>query len=379
MEQSLPVVINDTTLRDGEQSPGVAFTTGEKLTLAKALYQAGVTSLEVGIPAMGGAECHGINLIRQALPDAELMVWSRMTQPDLDACMATGADWINISLPASEQQLKYKLGLSLDAMLDKLCTLSYQAINAGLKVSIGLEDASRATDDDLALIAQTAEAVGIHRLRFADTLGILDPFSTFERMSRLVKASSVPVEAHPHNDLGLATANALAAVSAGAQSVNTTLMGLGERAGNAPLEEVSVALEVLKQRKTGIDLAQLPALCKLAKRCSGQGYAPHKSIVGDKVFTHESGIHVDGMLKHPTNYQAFDPQIVGREHRLVLGKHSGGRALSTLLNQLGIQADARQQRQFAKALSSWSEQHKRIPSQHEIENLYQQAVTGGWG
>lgn len=366
------ITINDTTLRDGEQSPGVAFTSEEKIQLAKALHAAGVSMLEVGIPAMGAGEVSTIVQIRKAIPKAELMVWSRMKREDVVQCISTQVDWINISVPASEQHRRYKLNIDIDAMLQSMVTLINLACSHGFQVSIGLEDASRAPISVLTRIAQEAEKAGAKRLRYADTLGVLDPFTTFEQVSQLVTATNLEIEAHPHNDLGLATANAMAAIRAGATAINTTLMGLGERAGNAPLEEVAVALKVLNSGVTGIDLSRIPSLCQLARACSGQSYAPHKSIIGDKVFTHESGIHVDGLLKHPNNYQSFDPRLVGREHRMVLGKHSGSHAVRALLGQMEIAMPSDHYVRLTDAISQWSEVHKRIPTKEDIQRLVKQ-------
>ncbi|MDR9830586.1 homocitrate synthase [Vibrio sp. FNV 38] len=370
------IVINDTTLRDGEQSPGIAFTGDEKVALACALYNTGVDIIEVGTPAMGQAECNAIRQVRQALPDAELMVWCRMTQDDLDQCFTLDVDWINISVPASSQHRRHKLNVTLAYVLKQMSHLIEQSVKRGFKVSVGLEDASRAEHWELIKIAQQAQKSGASRIRYADTLGLLDPFSTFERVSRLVLNTSLGVEAHPHNDLGLATANALAAISAGAVSVNTTVMGLGERAGNVPIEEICVALEVLNKGTTQVNLKQLPALCAIANQCSGQSIPAQKSIVGAKVFTHESGIHVDGLLKHKNNYQAFEPSIVGRQHELVLGKHSGTASVSNLLQSMGISISRSLHAPMMAALGRWSEAHKRIPTEHDLRQIYMQVNAG---
>ncbi|MGR5269698.1 homocitrate synthase [Vibrio astriarenae] len=371
------VIVNDTTLRDGEQSPGVAFKGEEKVEIAQALYKAGVDIIEVGIPAMGMAEQASIQQVRQALPEASLMVWCRMKHSDLDACVSLDVDWINISVPASRQHRLHKLNITLSEMLDKMTVLIRTACKKGFKVSIGLEDASRAEHWELVKIAEHASKAGALRLRYADTLGILDPFMTFENISRLVAHTDMQVEAHPHNDLGLATANAIAAIAAGAKSINTTVMGLGERAGNAPLEEVSVALSVLNKGNTGINLKALPGLCSLINRCSGIETPAQKSIVGDKVFTHESGIHVDGLLKHQDNYQSFAPSLIGRQHQLVLGKHSGWHSLSTQLHHMGISIDRHHHQPMLAALTQWSETHKRIPTEKDIRGLYSQVVCEG--
>jgi homocitrate synthase NifV len=184
--------------------------------------------------------------------------------------------------------------------------------------------------------AEVACRAGARRFRFADTLGVLDPEQTARRIRRLCGAVDMEIEMHAHDDFGLATANTLAAVNAGASHISTTVNGLGERAGNAPLEEAVMALRHLYGIETGVDTRHFPALSSLVARASGRMVAVNKSIVGEAIFTHEAGIHVDGLLKNPLNYQGFDPHEVGREHRTVLGKHSGSRAVRQAYANLGM-------------------------------------------
>ncbi|WP_456296888.1 homocitrate synthase [Vibrio sp. AK197] len=369
------VVINDTTLRDGEQSPGVAFRLEEKVQLATQLSAAGVGELEIGIPAMGDHERQTMLAVRDTVKESQLMGWGRMSMDDLNASLNLGLDWINLSIPASRQQQKHKLGLTLGQVLARIDYVVRSAVQHGFKVSVGFEDASRAEMSDMLFMADMAQVAGASRMRFADTLGVLDPFETFSRVHHLVSHASIQWEMHAHNDLGMATANSLAAIQAGVHSVNTTLIGLGERAGNAPLEEVCVATSVMRHARTGVALDKLPALCSLAKQLSGLQLAGHKSIVGDNVFTHESGIHVDGLLKDPANYQGFAPELVGRHHQMVLGKHSGRKAVIELLHQRGISVSDEQQPRFLEALRCWSEANKRIPSDAELCQLLEQAVA----
>jgi len=226
-------------------------------------------------------------------------------------------------------------------------------------------------------VAERAQAAGARRLRYADTLGVLDPFTTREVIAQLRRAVDLELEMHAHNDLGMATANTLAAVLGGATHVNTTVNGLGERAGNAPMDEVVMALRHLGNRETGIDTRRLPELSLLVAAASGRPVAVNKSVVGEGVFTHESGIHVDGLLKYPLNYQGFDPAEVGREHRLVLGKHSGAHAVrAAYQSNLGIALSPEQAERILTRIRHHALTEKRAPNGDELKRFHQEIV--GW-
>jgi len=367
------IIIDDTTLRDGEQTAGVVFSKLEKIAIARMLDSIGVQEIECGIPAMGEEEQSGIRTLVDLGLNARLITWNRALLPEIEASIACGVQAVDISLSVSDQMIFHKLRKSREAVKEQLKVALGFAKKHDLYVSVGGEDASRADMPFLVELMEITRSLGGDRFRFCDTLGIMDPFTMFDKVTFLRKAvPEVDIEVHTHNDLGMATANAIAGIRAGARFVNTTINGLGERAGNAALEEVVMGLKHACGVETGIDTHRFREMSLFVAKASHRPLSVSKPVVGERVFAHESGLHADGVIKDPNNYEGFDPAEVGLTRSIVIGKHSGTGGLIERYRTLGIAVGRKQAAPLLELTRALSCKRKRDLSNRELMSIYRE-------
>ncbi len=365
------IIIDDTTLRDGEQTAGVVFSKREKVTIARMLDSIGVGEIECGIPAMGEEEQASIRTLVDLGLNARLITWNRALVPEIKASIACGVQAVDISLSVSDQMITHKLRKDRDAVKEQLKVALGFAKQHNLYVSVGGEDASRADMSFLVELMEITRALGGDRFRFCDTLGIMDPFTMFDKVSFLRRAvPDVDIEVHTHNDLGMATANAIAGIRAGAKFVNTTINGLGERAGNAALEEVIMGLKHACGIETGIDTHRFREMSLFVAKASDRPLSVSKPVVGSRVFAHESGLHADGVIKDPHNYEGFDPTEVGQTRSIIVGKHSGTGGLIERYRSMGIVVDRKHADPLLLKTRAMSCKRKRDLTNCELMAIY---------
>lgn len=330
------VILEDTTLRDGEQTPGVAFSIDQKLAIFDALVKIGVRYIEPGIPTMGGDEVTALKTMLERKDEALLIAWNRGVRADIEASLALGFRAIHIGLPTSQTHLENSLGRDRTWLFKRATELIKFAKDHGVFVSISAEDVGRTEIPFLQDYAGVVTAAGADRLRLSDTIGIMTPEKYAERVRSVRTVSDIDTQCHCHNDFGLSIANTLAGLEAGATYFHVCVNGIGERAGMPDLAQMTMALKKFHNIDLGIDTTSLVSLAMLVSEASHQPLPIWQPIVGRNIFAHESGIHAKGMLKDGGTFEPFQADEVGGEQRYVIGKHSGRAVVKHVLEQCGI-------------------------------------------
>ena len=356
----MDINVLDTTLRDGEQTPGVSLTALDKLRIATKLDDMGINYIEVGSAITSAGERDSIKQITHQGFNAEILSFSRPLTVDIDYCIDCDVDSVNLVVPTSDLHIQDKLNKSHDELLE----LSNNAIDYckdhGLTVEFSAEDASRSNIDFLKLVFNNAIDYGVDRICVCDTVGILTPYSSLELFKNL-NHFKVPIACHCHNDFGLAVANTLSALKGGASEIHTTVNGIGERAGNTSFEECIVSIERLfPEFSTNISINEIYDISKLVARLTGVYIQPNKAIVGENAFAHESGIHSDGIIKNSATYEPITPELVGRKRKFIIGKHMGTHALNYHLKELGYNFNKNQLSQICRDVKVLADKGKTV-------------------
>ena len=355
--------IFDTTLRDGEQTPGISLSPDQKLAIAKKLDDLGVDAIEAGFPVISQGELKAVKMITKEGLSCDICGLARTNKTDIDAVVEGGLDYVHTFIATSDIHLEHKLKLTRDQALEKAIEAVEYAKSRGLKVEFSAEDATRTDRAFLKNVFTEVAKAGADRIDIPDTVGYATPEYIAEITKDAITATSLPVSVHCHNDFGLAVANALAGIRAGAQCAHVTINGIGERAGNASLEEFVMALKCLQydqKYETGIKTELLYEMSRYISRTVGIHVQPNKAIVGENAFGHESGIHTHGVLSNPLTYEPISPELVGRKRWLQVGKHAGIHGMNSMLDEYGVKPSPEQSKQILEKVKALGDQGKHI-------------------
>ncbi|MGA2677433.1 MAG: homocitrate synthase family protein [Methanobacterium sp.] len=354
------ITVYDTTLRDGEQTPGVCLRTPEKLRIAKKLDELGIHQIEAGFPVVSNEEKRSIKAIVKEDLNADILVLSRTKKEDIDTAIDCDVDGIITFMGTSQIHLDHKMKMSQEEILNVCMKSIEHAKDHGLFVAFSAEDATRTDLNFLKKIYKRAEDYGVDRVHIADTVGAISPQGMNYLVTELRSTLNTDIALHCHNDFGMALSNSISGLLAGANAISTTVNGIGERAGNASLEEVVMALKIIYDVDLGFNIKLFYELSKLVEELTSLRISETKPIVGKNVFRHESGIHVDAVLEEPLTYEPFLPELIGHQRRIVLGKHSGCRAVKAKLDACGIEVTRDELCQIVEKVKNQREKGKYI-------------------
>jgi 2-isopropylmalate synthase len=365
----LNVRIFDTTLRDGEQTPGVSLSPEKKLNIAKKLDELGVDAIETGFPIISNGERESVKMITSANLNAELCGLARTNKKDIDAAIDCGLNYIHTFIATSDIHLEYKLKMTREQALEKAVEAVEYGKSHGLQVEFSAEDATRTDREFLKHVFGEVAKAGADRIDIPDTVGYSTPQYIGEITKDAIEATNLPVSVHCHNDFGLGVANAISGIQSGAKCAHVTINGIGERAGNASLEEFVMALNSLQfeqKWETNINTKLLYDTSRYVSKLVGISVQPNKAIVGENAFGHESGIHTHGVLSNPLTYEPISPEIVGRTRWFQVGKHAGIHGMNAMLKEYGIEPNDKQTKQILDKIKSIGDQGKQVT---EVELL----------
>lgn len=351
------VKILDTTLRDGEQTPGVSLTPDEKLRIAIKLDELGVDVIEAGSAITSEGEREGIKKVVSEGLSAEICSFARAIKVDVDAALECGVDSVHLVVPTSDLHIEHKLRKTKEEVLSLALESTQYAVDHGLIVELSAEDSTRSDLDYLNQLFQEGIKLGAKRICACDTVGMLTPERAYDFYAKLTSWGA-PLSVHCHNDFGLAVANTLSALRAGASQAHVTINGIGERAGNASLEELVVALHSLYKVNTNVKIEMLYEISRMVARITGVHLQPNKAIVGENAFAHESGIHADGVIKKAETYEPITPELVGHKRRFVMGKHVGSHIIRKRIGEMGLRVDDNQFNQIFARIKSLGDMGK---------------------
>ncbi len=359
----MKVRIFDTTLRDWEQTIGVSLSPDQKLSIAKKLDALGVDVIEAGFPVISDGELKGVKMITAEGLSCEIAGLTRTIKADIDAAVDAGLNYIHTFIATSDIHLEHKLQMSREQVLEKAIEAVEYGKSRGLQVEFSAEDATRTDREFLKKVFGEVAKAGADRVNIPDTVGYCTPEYMAELTRDTIDATKLPVSVHCHNDFGLAVANALSGIHAGAACAHVTINGIGERAGNASLEELSMALQCLpyeQKYETNIKSELIYETSRYVSKIAGIKVQPNKAIVGDNAFGHESGIHTHGVLNNPLTYEPISPELVGRKRRLHVGKHAGIHGMNAMLAEFGVKPNEEQSQQILDKIKILGDQGKQI-------------------